>query len=118
MVGDTNFSISEPYTDLVVDYTYEYVDGARTMKIGDRLINGFVTLEGKTRVKEDITGITKTGIIKIPKLKIVSELSIKLGAGANPVMGSFKAIGFPTGSKGNSRVMDLILLNDDIDSDM
>lgn len=118
LVDESTFSIDAPYTDLIVDYIYEYSDGARVVKVGDRLINGFVTLEGKTRVKEDITGIVKTGIIKIPKLKIVSELSMKIGTNANPIVANFKAIGFPTGSKGNSKVMDLILLNDDIDSDM
>ena len=51
------------------------------------MFNGFLELEGKTRVKDDTSGLITTGIIKIPKLKLMSGLSIRLGAQANPVVG-------------------------------
>ena len=57
------------------------------------------------------------GIIEIPKLKLMSELSIRLGAQANPVVGSFAAVGVPTGTRGNSYVSEFYFLNNDIDSD-
>ena len=69
-------------------------------------------------MKEDITGKNRTGIIKIPKLKLMSDLSIILGSNANPVMANFRASCFPIGDKGNKTVMEMILLNDDIDSDI
>jgi hypothetical protein len=65
------------------------MNGYQKATIGRELISGFISLEGKTRVKDDITGQTKTGIIKIPKLKIMSSLSMVLGTNANPVVGSF-----------------------------
>jgi hypothetical protein len=48
-------------------------------EIGRRAFNGFLELEGKTRVKDDTSGQITTGIIKIPQLKLMSGLSIKLG---------------------------------------
>jgi hypothetical protein len=86
--------------------------------IGKQLTNGYFTLEGKTRVKDDITGQTKTGVLFIPKLKIMSDLSIRLGKNATPLVGELNAVACPVGSRGNSKIMEMIILNDDIDSDM
>lgn len=113
-----SFEESEEGKDLIIDYTYHYDNGSQKASIGQELISGFISLEGKTRVKDDITGQTKTGIIQIPKLKIMSSLSMTLGKSANPVVGSFQAIGLPVGVKGNTKVMELIFLDDDIDADI
>ena len=109
--------ISEPYKEVMVSYTYNYMGGAKVVKVGNRLFNGFVELEGRTRVKDDTTGQVVTGLIKIPKLKLMTGLSIRLGAQATPVVANFKGIGVPVGSRGNSYVSEFYFLNNDIDSD-
>ena len=86
--------------------------------VGKKLIGGFLLLEGKTRVKDDITGKTRTALLRIPRLKLVSDLSMRLGREAGPVLASFSATGLPVGEKGNKRVMELLFLNDDIDAEM
>lgn len=111
------FNINEPFVSVVVDYSYQYSGGGSQITIGKRLVESYLELEGKTRVKDDNTGHTKTGIIKIPKLKLMSNLSMRLGRDANPMMADFQAIGVPTGKREDSRVMEIIFLNDDIDSD-
>lgn len=110
--------INEVFTDVVVFYRYNYNGGASVAKIGQRFIAGFLELEGKTRVKDDTSGLITTGIIKIPKLKLMSGLSMRLGAQANPVVGKFSAVGVPVESRHNSYVMEVEFLNNDIDSDM
>ena len=115
---DNILQIEKPFQTVIIDYNFNYLKNASIMKLGHRLIEGFLYLEGKTRVKEDITGIDRTGIIRIPRLKLMSDLSIRLGSNANPVIANFRASGFPIGDKGNKKVMELIFLNDDIDSDM
>ena len=104
--------------NIIVDYTYKYDSKVSTMVIGQPTIEGYLSLEGRTRVKDDITGTTKTGIIKIPKLKLTSKLSMNLGANNDPVCNQFSAIGYPIGVKGKSKVMEIIYLNDDLDSDI
>ncbi len=111
-------SIGLPYTDIIVDYLYQYEGGYQILTIGQALTNGYLSLEGKMRVKDDITGHVKTGIIKIPKLKLMSDLSIRLGKEAMPTVGHLKAVAVPDGRRGNKKVMEIIFLNDDIDSDM
>ena len=117
-VDKKTYDIGEPFQDVVVDYTYNYKNKVTTMVVGQRLINGFLTLEGKTRVKDDTTGQTRTGIIKIPKLKLMSDLSMRLGENATPLVGRLNAVAVPSGTRGNPVVMELVFLEDDIDSDM
>ena len=48
----------------------------------------------------------------------MSELSMKLGQNATPLVGTFDALACPTGPRGNTVAMKLIFLDDDIDSDI
>lgn len=116
-IGD-RLKIDEGFLDVVVTYRYNYVSGGSIAKIGQAAFGGFVELEGKTRVKDDTSGLITTGIIKIPKLKLMSGLSIQMGTQANPVVGNFIAEGVPVDSRRNSYVMEFCFLNNDIDSDM
>lgn len=111
-------TISDSYKDLIVTYVHNYQSGAKICRIGQRFLNGFVSLEGRTRVKDDETGKVVTGIIKIPKLKLMSDLSIKLGTQASPVTGTFRGVGIPVESGRNSYVSEICFLEDDIDSDL
>jgi hypothetical protein len=110
--------IGKPYTNYEVDYYYEYDNGVTAVTIGQRLIEGFIRLEGKTRFKDDKTGKEVTGLIEIPKLKLVSGLSITLGKDASPIVPRFQAIGYPVGAKGSEVIVQFTFLNDDIDSDI
>lgn len=113
-----NLILNQSYLEVVVDYYYNYDNGYTVFSIGRALTNGYLSLEGKTRVKDDITGQVTTGIIKIPKLKLLSNLSMRLGQDAIPLVGRLDAVAVPTGERGQKKVMELIFLNDDIDSDI
>lgn len=117
-ISGNQINTTVAYTDILVDYYYNYDNGCETMVFGNSLANGYFSLEGKTRVKDDITGQVKTGIIKIPKLKLLSNLSMRLGNDAIPQVGRLDAVAVPVGTRGQKKVMELIFLNDDIDSDM
>ena len=111
-------AIDNAYCDVEVDYQYEYTNDISIMKVGQKLIGGFLLLEGKTRVKDDITGRTRTAILRIPRLKLVSDLSMRLGREAGPLLANFAAIGYPIGNGKDKKVMELLFLNDDIDAEM
>ena len=110
-------TIDNAYCDVEIDYQYEYINDVSVMKIGQKLIGGFLLLEGKTRVKDDITGKTRTAILRIPRLKLVSDLSMRLGREAGPLLANFAAVGYPGVGK-DKVVMELLFLNDDIDAEM
>lgn len=102
---------------VIADYTYDYVNGADVLEIGHRLINGYIKLEGKMRLKDDSDGHDKTAIVTIPKIRITSSLVMRLGKNADPTVGNFSFIGYPVGMRGAEQVMSIQILNDDIDSD-
>ena len=117
-VDGNHINIKESYKEVNVYYYFLYNNGVTQMRVGQKLIEGFVSLEGKTRLRDDKTGKIVTGIIKIPKLKLMSDLSIRLGRNASPLVANFRAIGCPIGAKGNKTVLDMYFLEDDIDSDI
>ena len=121
----TNYDISgnkiiipTPYLDIIVDYWYQYQNKATIMTVGRPLTNGYLSLTGKTRVKDEVTGQVKTGIINIPKLKLMSDLSMRLGDNATPIVGQLDALAVPVGNRGSKKVIEILFLEDDIDSDM
>lgn len=117
-ISNDIITINEPYKEVYVTYEYEYVEGGSVIKMGNRLFRGYISLEGKTRLKEDTSGQVVTGIFKIPKLRLMSDLSIRLGRQADPAVVTFRAVGVPVGGREKSYVCELYSLNDDIDSDM
>ena len=110
--------IDKRYCDVEVDFNYCYKDSATMCFIGRKLIEGYLQLEGKSRVKDDITGKVRTAILRIPRLKLVSDLSMRLGRDATPVLASFNAVGLPVGGKGSKTIMEMLFLNDDIDAEI
>ena len=118
VIDDSTLKIEEPFVDVYVDYSYEYENNHRIYTVGQTLTNGFLTLEGRTRVKDDITGQTHTGLLYIPRLKLMSDLSMRLGHDATPQVGRFDALALPTGERNDTSVMKVFFLDDDIDSDM
>ena len=106
------------YKDVEVDFNYRYYEKVTSCILGRKLIQGYLQLEGKSRVKDDITGKTRTAILRIPRLKLVSDLSMRLGREATPVLANFNAVGLPMSGKGSRTIMEMLFLNDDIDADM
>ena len=105
------------YKDVIVDYEYGYDNGADVSFIGEDIFEGYVSLEGRTRIKDDVTGVTHTGIIYIPKLKITSDFNLTLGMNGQPVIGKFSGTAIPLGDRKNSRALEIYYLEDDIDVD-
>ena len=56
--------------------------------------------------------------MRIPRLKLVSDLSMRLGREAGPLLASFSAVGYPAGDGRDKMVMEMLFLNDDIDAEM
>ena len=114
-VSGKELKIEKPYNDVYVTYDWEYQTEAQFIQIGRRLRKGYLKLEAKTRLKESENGRTVTGIIEIPRLKLMSDLSIRLGRNADPATVNFNAVGVPIGGRGTSYVCNFIVLDEDID---
>lgn len=110
--------INKPFLDVIVDCKIKYENSYKELNIGKKLLNGFIHLDGKTRIKDGQTGIVRTGIIEIPKLRVLSSFNLRLGKDVAPTVATFNAVGYPVGGRGEEEVMRITFLDDDIDSDI
>lgn len=104
--------------DILVRYQYYYKNKSQVLQVGKQLTSGFLSLTGRMSLKDDNSGRVVTGIITIPKLKLMSDLSIRLGQNLSPMMTNFYGVGYPVGDRENKTVCEIIKLNDNIDSDI
>ena len=104
----------------VVDYYYEYNEPALIYTIQKERFNGLFTLEGKFYSKDENDGLNYTNLIYMPKVRVVSDINLRLGERANPTVGVFNIIGLPENVGGNkkSMILEITRLGKDIDGDL
>lgn len=105
----------------LVDYYYEYENEALFYRIQkERFNNGLFTLEGKFYSKDENEGKNYTNIMYMPKVRVVSDINLRLGERASPSLSVFNIIGMPENMGGNRKglILEITRLNSDIDSDI
>lgn len=107
--------IADGYKNTICHYYFNLNTDNTIIRIGTRLIKGYLRLEGKTRLKDDKTGKNVTGFIVIPQLKLMSDLSMRLGKDVAPMVANFTGVGYPVGNRGRKTVCELAILDRDID---
>ena len=104
----------------IVDYYYEYTDEALLYTIQKERFNGLFTLEGKFYSKDENDGLNYTNLIYMPKVRVVSDINLRLGERADPTTSVFNIIGLPENVVGNKKglILEITRLNRDIDGDI
>ena len=118
---DKNLSILADNTkEYIVDYYYEYEDKALIYLIQKQRFNGLFTLEGKFYSKDENEGLNYTNLIYMPKVRVVSDINLRLGERADPTVSVFSIIGLPenAGNNRQSLILQITRLNSDIDGDI
>ena len=102
----------------IVDYYYEYKDEALIYTIQKERFNGLFTLEGKFYSKDENDGLNYTNLIYMPKVRVVSDINLRLGERADPTTSVFNIIGLPENVGGNrkSMILEITRLSEDIDA--
>ena len=117
---DKNLSIpAENNRKYVVDYYYEYRDKALIYTVQKERFNGLFTLEAKFYSKDENEGHNYTNILYMPKVRIVSNINLRLGERADPTVSTFNIIGMPENvGEYKNLIMNITRLNEDIDADI
>lgn len=103
----------------IVDYYYEFEDEALIYLIQKERFNGLFTLEGKFYSKDENDGINYTNLIYMPKVRVVSDINLRLGERADPTTSVFTIVGMPEKTDdSNNLIMRIVRLNQDIDADV
>lgn len=103
----------------VVDYYYEYGDEAISYTLQKERFNGLFTLEGKFYSKDENDGKNYTNILYMPKVRIVSDINLRLGERADPTVSAFDIIGLPeTVGDDKDLIVEIQHLGEDLDADI
>ena len=103
----------------VVDYYYEYGNGVISYTVQKERFNGLFTLEGKFYSKDENGGKNYTNILYMPKVRIVSDINLRLGERADPTVSAFDIIGLPeTVGDDKDLIVEIQHLGEDLDADI
>ena len=103
----------------IVDYYYEYEKEAISYTLQKERFNGLFTLEGKFYSKDENDGINYTNILYMPKVRIVSDINLRLGERADPTVSAFDIIGLPeTVGDDKDLIVEIQHLGEDLDADI
>lgn len=106
--------------EYVIQYYYEYPNNALIYRIQKQRFNGLFTLEGKFYSKDENEGINYTNLIYMPKVRVVSDINLRLGEKADPTMSVFNIIGMPEnrGINADGLILEITRLDSDIDEEI
>ena len=109
---------ADPEKEYIVDYYYQYENEAMIYTIQKERFNGLFTLEGKFYSKDENEGFNYTNLLYMPKVRIVSDINLRLGERADPAVGVFNIIALPeiTTDRKNM-ILEMVRLNEDIDEE-
>jgi hypothetical protein len=79
----------------LIDYYYEYEKEALIYAVKKERFNGLFTLEAKFYSKDENEGQNFTNVLYMPKVRIVSNINLRLGERADPTVSTFNIIGLP-----------------------
>ena len=119
LIHDDNGSvITDSNKEYVVDYYYEYGEEALIYTISKERFNGLFSLEGKFYSKDENEGTNYTNLICMPKVRIVSDINLRLGERADPAVSTFNIVGLPETLGKNSTIVEITRLGTDIDGNI
>lgn len=113
-INDNRFSIGTEYCMIIVTYSFKYKSSSESYYIGKRLLDGYLSLEGKFRLRDDADGHIKTGIIEMPRIQLMSDLNMRLGSNVGPHVYKFNILGLPVGSRENRYVCKMTILDKEL----
>lgn len=103
----------------VVDYYYEYGKEVLSYTLKKERFNGLFTLEGKFYSKDENEGMNYTNILYMPKVRIVSDINLRLGERADPTVSAFDIIGLPeTVGDEQNLIVEIQHLGEDLDAEI
>lgn len=107
------------YDSYLIDYYFEYGDEALIYLIEKERFNGTFLLEAKFYTKDENDGLNYTNLITMPKVRVVSNINLRLGERADPTVSVFNIIAMPDRTDdSNSAIMKIVHLNEDLDADI
>lgn len=111
-----NGDINKEY---LIDYYFKYGEEALIYYIEKERFNGTFSLEAKFYTKDENDGINTTNVMFMPKVRVVSDINLRLGERADPTVSVFNVIAMPEKTEeSREMIMKIVRLDEDIDADI
>ena len=108
-----------PLEQYVIDYYFEYGEEALVYLIEKERFNGTFSLEAKFYTKDENDGLNSTNLLTMPKVRVMSNINLRLGERVDPTISVFNIIAMPNKTEmSKDLIMDITRLSNDIDADI
>lgn len=100
---------------ILVDYSYRYGEPVREYRLDKNRFNGYLSMEARYYTQGE-SGMQYTNIIYLPKVKIISDLYLRVGENvAGPTLSTFNIVAATEMYNGENTVMRVLQLEEDVD---
>ena len=100
---------------VLCDYYFNHKKDTILYSMGRERFTNLYSLEATFLMKDENEGLLHTGLLRMPKVRVVSNINMRMGERADPTVSTFNVIAIPE-SKGNreSVVCEILYLDEDI----
>lgn len=101
----------------ILDYYFKYGETSLLYILEKERFRGTFTLEGKFYTKDENEGKNVTNIMTMPKVRVISNISLRLGERADPTTSVFNILAMPVNApESDNMLMKVVRLDEDIDN--
>lgn len=110
-----SFGNEYAYKTILCDYYFNYNKDVILYSMARERFTNLYSLEATFLMKDENDGLLHTGLLRMPKVRVVSNINLRMGERADPSVSTFNVIAIPE-SKGNreSVVCEVLYLDEDI----
>ena len=110
-----DFGKEYAYKTILCDYYFNYNKDVILYSMARERFTNLYSLEATFLMKDENEGLLHTGLLRMPKVRVVSNINLRMGERADPSVSTFNIIAIPE-SKGNreSVVCEVLYLDEDI----
>lgn len=82
-------------SEVLVDYYFEHSSSSINYTLSRERISNLYSLEAVFQMKDENTGSIHTGLIEMPKVYVQSNINMRMGERADPMVGVFNVVAMP-----------------------
>lgn len=103
------------YQTVMCDYYFYYKKSIITYSMNRERFTNLYTLEATFQMKDENEGLIRTGYLRMPKMRILSNINLRMGERADPMVSTFRVIAQPESKDGREDVVcEIQYLDEDI----
>lgn len=100
---------------IVADYYFLYQNDILTYTLTRERLANLYTVEATFYLKDENDGLLHSGLIRMPKAYIASNINLRMGERADPMVSTFNVIAMPDSQESDENMIcEIILFEDDI----